>query len=193
MYLKIGFTGTRLGMSIDQSAELRRRLSRSKKSGDGGTTWTMFSQFHHGDCVGADEEAHEMMRVLISRNWPLRVDILVHPPKDIRFRAGCGTSDEELAEPNIKILGEKGYLERDRDIVDSTDLLVACPAGIDLRSHGGTAYTVRYAREKVKPILIIWGDGHVTTENFDMTPLERAEKAEKLKEMRENAGKAPQG
>jgi hypothetical protein len=175
-YLKIGFTGTRLGMSIDQSVVLRRKLS----PGKGGTTWTMFSEFHHGDCVGADEEAHDMMRVMLSRHWPLRVDLVVHPPTDYRFRAGCGTTraereDARNAKGAVKVLPARGYLERDRDIVDATDLLIACPAGIDLRSHGGTAYTVRYARTQVKPILIIWGDGRVEMENFDLTPGQRAE------------------
>jgi hypothetical protein len=179
-YLKIGFTGTRLGMSIDQSAMLRRKLGRGK----GGTTWTMFSEFHHGDCVGADEEAHDMMRVMLSRNWPLRVDLVVHPPTDYRFRAGCGTTrvereDAGLGKGEVRVLEAKDYLSRDRDIVDATDLLIACPAGIDLRSHGGTAYTVRYARAEVKPILIIWGDGRVETENFDLTPGERARLREK--------------
>lgn len=176
-YFKIGFTGTRTGMTTDQSATLRERLSKKH------TTWTMFSEFHHGDCTGADEEAHEMMRVLVTRNWPLRVDIIIHPPVDFRWRAGCGTSDEEaegLMQGMIKILPEKPYLERDRDIVDATDMLIACPAGFDDRGNGGTWYTVRYAMKQVKPILLIWPDGSIGQDNWDLTPEER----EKLRQER---------
>ena len=179
-WLKIGFTGTRSGMTIDQSNSLRRKLS----SGPQGTTWTMFSEFHHGDCVGADEEAHDMMRVLLAKNWPLRVDIVIHPPKLFSFRAGCGMNDEEtMGGGSVKILGAKDYLARDRDIVNATDMLIACPAGMDdVRGVGGTWYTIRYAREKVRPILIIHADGTVKAENWAMTPGERQARREELKE-----------
>lgn len=155
--VKVGFTGTRQGMTADQLAELRKRLSRSTDGG--GTDWRMFSQFHHGDCVGADEEAHDMMRVLRSRYWPLRVDIHIHPPKDFRWRAHC---DARMAYNELlttRVWDEEDYLVRDRRIVDSTDILIGCPAGFDLRSHGGTTYTVKYALSTGKPVVVIWPDG----------------------------------
>lgn len=167
--MKVGFTGTRRGMTADQSATLRERLGRKY------TSWTMFSEFHHGDCVGADEQAHDMMRVLLARNWPLRVDIIVHPPEDPRWRAGCGG---EEGEP-VKILEPKEYLERDREIVDCTDLLIACPSqfyqGGDIAKVGGygrsgTWYTVRYALKLRRPVLVIWADGSVSTENWKVAP-----------------------
>jgi nucleoside 2-deoxyribosyltransferase len=61
---------------------------------------------------------------------------------------------------------EDEYLARDRAIVDNTDLLIGCPRGYDLRSHGGTAYTVRYALSKGKPVVIIWADGSVELKNL---------------------------
>ena len=42
----IGFTGTRQGMTAEQKSALRNLL-------DGGA-----GDFHHGDCIGADSEAH---------------------------------------------------------------------------------------------------------------------------------------
>lgn len=184
-YFRIGFTGTRLGMTADQLAELRRRLSREH------TTWTMFSEFHHGDCVGADEEAHDMMRVLLSRNWPLRVELVIHPPKDERWRAHCAGAMTDVRERGlVRVLESKGYLERDRDIVDATDLLIACPKGMDERGHGGTWYTIRYARALVRPILIIWGDGSVTQENWDLSADQRAEKLKNEREKEREAENA---
>jgi hypothetical protein len=144
-------------MTTDQLAELRKRLSR----GEGGTDWRMFSEFHHGDCVGADEQAHDMMRVLRARYWPLRVDIHIHPPGDHRARAFCDAEMDYRELMSVRVWDEKDYLSRNRDIVDNTDLLIACPNGYDFRSHGGTSYTIRYALRKKKPVVIIWPDGKV--------------------------------
>jgi hypothetical protein len=58
----------------------------------------------------------------------------------------------------------KPYLERNRDIVDSTELLIACPKDMT-ESSGGTWATVRYARKQKKPIVVVWPDGSVTEEN----------------------------
>lgn len=132
---------------------LRERLSRPAMN------WTMFSEFHHGDCEGADEQAHDMMRVLLTRHWPLRVDIVIHPPKDEHHRAHCDATmlREELA--MVRVLPPKGYLERDRDIVNDTELLIATPKGYTFQGKGGTNYTIRYALTHNKPVLVIWPDG----------------------------------
>jgi hypothetical protein len=169
---KIGFTGTRTGMTADQLAELRRRLTPPN------TDWGMFSEFHHGDCEGADEEAHDMMRVLLSRHWPLRVDIYIHPPLNERYRAHCDALMDERELRLVKVLPQKGYLERDRDIVNATDLLIGCPAGFDYRGNGGTSYTLRYALGVGKPTLIIYPDGQVETHNFEEHNIYDKERAE---------------
>ena len=52
------------------------------------------------------------------------------------------------------------YHERNRNIVDATDILVATPKenkGDIYR--GGTWYTINYAVSKGKPVYIIWPDG----------------------------------
>ena len=49
--MKIGFTGSRTGMSDKQKEGLVIKLQEFS-----------FSEFHHGDCKGADEEAHAIVR-----------------------------------------------------------------------------------------------------------------------------------
>lgn len=57
----------------------------------------------------------------------------------------------------------KPNLVRNKDIVESTDVLLACPKGPEeLRS--GTWSTVRLARKQGKRVVIFWPDGSVTEE-----------------------------
>lgn len=120
--MKVGFTGTQIGMNARQQAELTEQL-----------TLLRATEFHHGDCVGADEEAHHLVRA----RFP-SIKIICHPPTNPLKRAGC-TSDG-YREP-------KEYLDRNRDIVDETDYLIAAPATRTEKRRSGTWYTVRYARK----------------------------------------------
>lgn len=138
----IGFTGTREGLTDAQWHALYDAI------GWGADAVT----FHHGDCVGADGAFDVMARG--------RGDRIVHPPEDDRLRYGAtggGRHELELREP-------KPYLDRNRDIVDESDLLIACPKETTEQVKGGTWYTVRYARSVGKPITIIWPDGTTTNE-----------------------------
>lgn len=131
---RIGFTGTREGMTALQAAVLSEVLSSA-------SAW-----FHHGDCVGADDEADG-----IAKRHRLR--IFIHPPADSRLRAFChGDATAET----------KGFLERNQDIVDATHVLIATPDGFAEVLRSGTWSTIRYARRQRKPHLIIWPDGSVT-------------------------------
>lgn len=136
--MKIGFTGTRNGMTQAQKDELARISAEEPTP----------SAFHHGDCLGADLEAFTIFKLA-------GIHTESHPPEDSRLRAFTQSSVEHLPLP---------YLERNRRIVDSTDLLVACPAGFWETPRGGTWYTIRYARSVGKHLIIIWRDGRVEVE-----------------------------
>lgn len=136
--MRIGFTGTRQGLTVAQRDELRRLL-RNKNP----------SHFHHGDCIGADRDAHMLVRQLCRTHTP-RISIILHPPIDDSQRAFCFGWD--IARAPLQ------YLERNHAIVDETDELIACPQGHEeLRS--GTWATIRYALRVGKPVTIIMPDG----------------------------------
>lgn len=130
---RVGFTGTKNGLTELQKGLLSFLLSR----------WDV-DEFHHGDCIGADEQA-AVIAIAVSGAAEF-----VHPPTNPRFRANRPDS-------SITIVYEpKPYLDRNHDIVDDTDILVACPASIihDKCRHG-TCATVRYAMDKGSPVEVI--------------------------------------
>jgi hypothetical protein len=107
----------------------------------GGGRWAVL---HHGDCVGADTEAHHAARLS-------GLAVVVHPPV-------VGTLRARLAGDQIR--PPRSYLERNRVIVMSGDLLIAAPLSMSDRT-GGTWYTIRYARKNGKPVSVITPDGRV--------------------------------
>lgn len=131
--MKIGFTGTRKGMTEQQRAELVRMLQAYKPA-----------EFHHGDCVGADEEAHR----LVAKS----TKIIIHPPRDQRYRA-CMTAD--------KVHVPKEYLERNHDIVHDTELLIATPKEKAEKLRSGTWATIRYAKSIGRTVIVIFPDGGI--------------------------------
>jgi hypothetical protein len=72
--------------------------------------------------------------------------IVIHPPLYDNKRAFC-IGDE--------ICSKKDYLDRNRDIVDNCDLLIATPKETTEVLRSGTWSTVRYAKKIGKPIVII--------------------------------------
>lgn len=121
--MKTGFTGTQEGMTIYQSRALWIFLRNADPD-----------EFHHGDCIGADETAHYIAK-------SLGIYVVGHPPANPKKRAF--TDCDEWREP-------KPYLERNHDIVDESDEIVACPKSRDEELRSGTWSTVRYAIRKGK-------------------------------------------
>ena len=124
---KIGFTGTQRGMSPNQRHELLLLLSNEK------------CEFHHGDCIGADEEAH-----LIATNCGCT--IYVHPPENSSKRAFCKAQ-------HIREL--KPYLKRNQDIIDETDFIIAAPKSEKYERRSGTWWTIKHANKIGKKVIIL--------------------------------------
>ena len=128
--IHVGFTGSRKGAC---NREWKKILAHSLVEYTAGGRYR--GVFHHGDCLGCDAEAHEVAS-------ECGYDIVIHPPTISFARAYC-TGD------GIKVLPTKSFLDRNRDIVDASGILIAVPevAGKEvLRS--GTWATIRYARAK---------------------------------------------
>lgn len=126
----VGFTGTQDGMTKTQLYSFIEVL-------DG----TDIAKFHHGDCWGADAQAHHLVRALT------QASIITHPPSNSQKRAFVEADD---------ILPCKDYLKRNRDIVDACDVLIATPKTREEERRSGTWSTVRYARNKKKKVIIIY-------------------------------------
>ena len=136
----VAFTGTRAGMSQKQ---FDRFEFECKKIGK-------MSEFHHGDCVGADVQAATSIQLNKLCNeihsWPGHIASL-----RAGFKSWCRHSPCHC-------------LERNRLMVDESDILIACPREMAESHRGGTWYTIRYAREKNVPMVICWPDGTSTEE-----------------------------
>lgn len=126
----IGYTGTQIGMSARQKMGLRTHLLLAEPD----------SEFHHGDCIGGDQEAHDIALELGLR-------IVLHPPINKSKRAFCKGATQML-EP-------KDYIPRNHDIVDAAQLLIAAPKMNDEELRSGTWATVRYARKTGKQRLLL--------------------------------------
>jgi len=131
--MTIGFTGTRKGLTEQQKTQLTI-IMRCLHDHD----------FHHGDCIGADAEAHR----IAERAGKC---IIIHPPVDKKYRAYCTVTLGHYVPPDK-------YIARNHAIVDASDKIIACPDGPE-RSHSGTWATIRYAQKTGKKVMIIypWG------------------------------------
>lgn len=138
--INVGFTGTQIGMTDEQKKAFKRLIAEIEPT-----------IFRHGDCIGADEQAHRRVRKYTS------AQIIVHPPDNATKRAFCEAD---------KVLAVKPYLNRNHDIVDGSDLLIATPGERKEQLRSGTWATIRYARSKRKPICIIWPDGSTEKVNL---------------------------
>lgn len=137
---EVGITGTRNGWTRQQQHIVTEILF-----------YKFFSKFRHGDCKGSDKLFHYFVTLEMKRNE----DIYIHPPNSNSLRAFCQS-------PNI--LPSKPYLDRNWDIANEVDVLLATPKEMQEIIRSGTWSTVRYARKLKKIIYIIFPDGTIKEE-----------------------------
>lgn len=119
----VGFTGSRDGLTTGQTRQVIALLVDLQQHHGARV-------FHHGDCLGADDQA-----ATIAHN--LGYHVVAHPPTNRRLRA-YGYYDE--VRPQLP------YLARNRAIVDACRRLIACPSSPIEEQRSGTWATIRYAR-----------------------------------------------
>ena len=141
--MKIGMTGTRDGMTQEQKDTFSRLLLEL------GAT-----ELHHGDCVGADSESHDLA-------VEQEIDIVIHPPTNTAFRAFKELDDLALPIHYVKEIKEPfSYFTRNRHIVNDSEVLIGTPLTVSV-TGGGTWYTINYGKKQGKPVYIIEPDGTV--------------------------------
>lgn len=133
----LGFTGLKANMTPAQLKTVRRLFEELR-----------LHVLHHGDCVGADEQAHQEAKALDA--W-----VVIHPPDKEDFRAHCKGDDTRPPAP---------YLKRNLEIAQARDGLVAAPRTPIETLRSGTWATVRYARAYGRPVWIVLPDGSVRVE-----------------------------
>lgn len=132
----LGFTGTRKGMTQPQYIMVSQILADLKPL-----------EVHHGDCVGADEQFHDMAFNLIINDT--RPQIIIHP----------STHHLRAHKDGDEVFDEKPPLERNRDIVAASAVMIAAPPPKTDHSRGGTWYTINTAIRVKVPIVIVYSDG----------------------------------
>ena len=131
---EVGFTGTREGLTEKQYSCLNLFITKTIKIA------------HMGDCIGSDEEFF-----YIVRDKAPKAKCFGHIPTEKSVRAFCEYDEERKPKP---------YLDRNRDVVDECKLLIATPKSEKEEGRGsGTWFTIRYARNAFKPVLLIFPDG----------------------------------
>jgi hypothetical protein len=129
--IRIGFTGTQHGMNDTQIDKLASMLKEVNSS-------FVITEAHHGDCIGADAEFHNLVR-RINPN----IKIIGHP--------GCDKNGERPKAANKEcdeLRPVLPYLDRNRVIVNSVDSMFVAPKEMkEVKMFSGTWYTWRYAKQ----------------------------------------------
>lgn len=130
----LGFTGSRWPLPPVQEEAI-----------DLFVRWYEPTKARHGDCINADEVFHNTcVRHSVEA-------IIVHPPDDDKLRAFCNGDI---------VLPVAPYLDRNRNIVILSDVLLAAPDS-DEHTRSGTWSTVRAARKRGLKIVIALPDGRL--------------------------------
>jgi hypothetical protein len=134
--MKVGITATRDGLTEDQTLTILDQLRLLYKDS---------VELHHGCCIGGDATAAKLAKGLGYR-------VVAHPPikKALMSQESLHISDE--------VREDKDYLDRNRDIVDESDILIALPQNYTENIRHGTWYTYRYAKNTKVPTIIIFPD-----------------------------------
>jgi hypothetical protein len=124
--MHLAFTGTRKGMTDYQKQQLQDALHQAYLDG--------YRHIHLGDAVGADFEA----AVIASGMGHF---YLHAHPSNIHDQRGFFTLYDDVEV-------EAAPLDRNKDMVDLSTLLIAAPYEMEEQARGGTWYTIRYARSR---------------------------------------------
>lgn len=139
MITHIGFTGTRDGLTTAQAHKLDYFLQNF-----GGTYVA-----RHGGCIGADKEFHDL-----ALGDEKCYHIIVHPSKDPSLQANY------YVRPNRDhVRPPLDYLIRNKNIVYTSNLMVACPKEDKPVIRSGTWATIRLCRDEGTRLYTIYPNG----------------------------------
>jgi hypothetical protein len=143
---QLGFTGTRHGMTAAQRAAVVELLDELAPA-------TGFVA-HHGDCVGADAEFHDLCRERPSSF------IVIHPGPITDLEHQAHRVGDERREP-------LPHMRRNKNIVLASDVIIATPFEDLEQEYGGTWRTIGMARKAKRQLAIVWRHGRIIREGAD--------------------------
>jgi len=132
----VAFTGTQIGMTWAQKKAFRSLLIEMKPR-----------VLIHGDCIGADADAHDIA-------VDLGIEVWIRP---------CILS-EKRAYKEGKLLAEpEEPIARNHKMVDQSHALIGCPKRPRQELRSGTWATIRYAKKADVLRWLVFPDGSVST------------------------------
>ena len=138
--MKVGITGTQVGLQPVQELQLTQFVQMYPE-------YFINGELHHGDCRGADVEVVSYLRKKFDS-----LKIVAHPPVISSKRAFFESDETRRPAP---------YLDRNHNIVDASDMMLAFPKTNDEELRSGTWATIRYTKKKEKYLVIFYPCGHV--------------------------------
>ena len=138
--MQVGITGARAGITVHAGNTFENIMVKMH---------TVIKHVHHGDCKGADEDAHRFFET----NYR-DIKIVIHPPpKNLKkeLRAFCKAHETKKALPTFK--------QRNEEIVECTNLLIAFAPTKEVDRNSGTWECILHALKLKKPTIIIFKDG----------------------------------
>lgn len=138
----LGFTGSRHRVTLTQEQALAKLLKRLREKERN------FLWMHNGDCITADNIAASLWEQLGGK-------VCLHPPSNDIYRAFFNKAQ--------LVCMPKGYIARDHDIVESSELLIATPQSYQEEIRSGTWATIRHAKIIRRRVKIIYPDGEIKT------------------------------
>ncbi len=133
-----GVTGTKDGATRPQILRLR-----SLMKGLSGP-----NEFHHGFCVGVDEEVHRMIR----NRFP-DCEIVAHPSINKHAQSTSISADRYM--PALD------FIPRNHNIVHAVEFMLVLPKTDEEELRSGTWATYRYTKKYGCPFTVILPDGRI--------------------------------
>jgi hypothetical protein len=146
------FTGTRSGMALRQKMVIRQMMT-----GSALMEIRRVSRFLHGGCIGADAQFH-----VILKQMGLLSKVEVYPSDIPEFR-----DDLEAGYGILRIHEPSNPIARNKTMIGRAHSLLAAPREFQEVVRSGTWMTIREARKKGIPVLIVFPDGHRHLEEGD--------------------------
>lgn len=151
--MKIGISGSRTGMSDHQRRAFEEWIAENAE---------IITEFHHGMCVGADAEAHGIVRALTQTGQP-------GPLTPIHGHPGFEDGHMMRAKLDVDTLhGQSLPMDRNRAIADECDLMFFAPTFPE-RQRSGTWATFRYCRKKGYRVVMLARGTYQNPEGMDQT------------------------